>query len=151
MTDYFLDSSAVVKKYVDEPGSDVVRRLLASRDNRLHVAHITLVEVVAALHRRTHRRDIDARTGRTLMDGFRAELPRLAHVITVSPERVEAAAALAATHLLRGHDAVLLAVAAHVNALARAEGCGPVTLVSADAELNVAAEAENLRVLDPTA
>ena len=151
LTDYFLDSSAVVKKYVDEAGSDVVRRLLAGRDNgRFHVAHVTLVEVVAALHRRSRRGDVDARSGGRLIEDFRRELPRFAYVIEVSPTRVEEAAALAARHVLRGYDAVQLSVAMYVNTLALPEGREPITLVSADRALNIAAQAEGLHVLDPT-
>jgi predicted nucleic acid-binding protein len=151
LTDLFLDSSAVVKKYIDEPGSDAVRSMLAQRvGGRFYVAQLALVEVVAALHRRSRRGDLASRTGGRLIAGFRRELPMLARVIEVRPRHIEEAASLASRHLLRGYDAVHLAVALDTNARGVAEGRPPLTLVSADRELNVAAGAEGIEVLDPT-
>ncbi len=74
----------------------------------------------------------------------------LARVIEVRPRHIEEAASLASRHLLRGYDAVHLAVALDTNARGVAEGRPPLTLVSADRELNVAAGAEGIEVLDPT-
>ncbi len=48
MVIYFFDSSALVKQYVDEPGSGWVRHVL-SRFPPTAIAEITAVEVVAAL------------------------------------------------------------------------------------------------------
>ena len=63
---------------------------------------------------------------------------------------LEAAIMLSRRRGLRAYDAVQLAAASEVNLFYIAEGCGPVTLVSADRELNAAATAEGLLVDDPT-
>ena len=47
---YFLDTSALVKRYVTEPGSDQVRRLLR-RKVEIAVARITEAEANAAIAR----------------------------------------------------------------------------------------------------
>jgi uncharacterized protein len=52
------------------------------------------------------------------------------------------------THRLRAYDAVQLAVALEVNRIHQMAG-SPVTLVSADRDLNAAATAEGLTVDDP--
>ena len=52
-------------------------------------------------------------------------------------------------HKLRAYDAVQLAVALDVHRLQEAAGLGPVTLVSSDRDLNIAAAAEGLTVDDP--
>ncbi len=53
MTTYFLDSSAIVKRYVNERGSSWVNALLKSAaGNRFYIARITGAEVVAAITRR---------------------------------------------------------------------------------------------------
>lgn len=50
MASYFFDSSALVKRYATEPGSAWVENLTDPRvDNRINVAAITHVEVVAAI------------------------------------------------------------------------------------------------------
>jgi hypothetical protein len=58
---------------------------------------------------------------------------------------------LAETHGLRGYDAMQLATALEVNTLRIVSGLPPLTLVSADVELNAAAIAEGLTVEDPNA
>ena len=58
---------------------------------------------------------------------------------------------LAEIHGLRGYDAVQLAAACEVNAFYAAHGLRPLTLVSADSELNTAATGEGLPVDDPNA
>ncbi|MCI0389524.1 MAG: hypothetical protein MOB07_12275 [Acidobacteria bacterium] len=57
--------------------------------------------------------------------------------------------ALAELHRLRGYDAVQLATALLVKAGMTASGIGPLTLISADNELNQAAQAEGLLTDDP--
>jgi len=56
----------------------------------------------------------------------------------------------ARAHGLRAYDAVQLAAALEVNRIYQTGGRGPVTLVSADQDLNAAATAEGLAVDDPS-
>jgi len=58
---YFLDASALVKRYVTEKGTPWVTGLLdpAAR-NRLYVARITGVEITAALTRKERRGRLSA-------------------------------------------------------------------------------------------
>ena len=50
---YFFDSSAVVKRYVGELGSPWVNHILdPAQRNRIYLARVSAVEVVAALARR---------------------------------------------------------------------------------------------------
>ncbi len=56
----------------------------------------------------------------------------------------------ARVHGLRAYDAVQLAAALEVHRRHLSAGVGPVTLASADRDLNTAAVAEGLTVEDPT-
>jgi predicted nucleic acid-binding protein len=50
VTDYYLDASAVVKRYADEAGSTWIRRITDPHaQHTILVAEITLAEVAAAL------------------------------------------------------------------------------------------------------
>ena len=50
MSDYYLDASALVKRYVDEVGGTWVRQMTAPRPgDTVLLAEITLAEVAAAL------------------------------------------------------------------------------------------------------
>ncbi|MBT3270181.1 type II toxin-antitoxin system VapC family toxin [Candidatus Poribacteria bacterium] len=52
MPAYYVDSSALVKRYIEEAGSGSVARLLDDPDVVVYVSHIAGAEVVAALTRR---------------------------------------------------------------------------------------------------
>jgi len=64
VTVYFCDSSALVKCYVQEPGSAWMLTLLdPTAGHHLYVASITGVEVIAAVARRVRRGDITTTDG----------------------------------------------------------------------------------------
>jgi hypothetical protein len=53
VTTYYLDTSALVKRYIDEVGSNWVRTLLVqSPPPSLIVVHLAIVEMTSALARR---------------------------------------------------------------------------------------------------
>ncbi len=67
----------------------------------------------------------------------------------MTPELLDEAMRLGNAHSLRAYDAVQLAVALEVNRSHQADGFAPVTLISADRDLNAAAIAEGVTVEDP--
>jgi uncharacterized protein len=111
------------------------------------------------LHRPHHRRRsyLRRRKGKTLtpprassiLRRFRQHLAARYTVIEVTPDLLDDAMRLGNAHALRAYDAVQLAVALEVNRSHQADGFGPITLISADQALNVAATAEGLSVEDP--
>ena len=61
MAGHFVDSSALVKRYVNETGSVWLSGLVAPvAGNDIYIARITTVEVLAALTRRARGRTISA-------------------------------------------------------------------------------------------
>lgn len=124
MTDYLVDSSAFVKDYVEEPGSAVVRR--------------------------ARRGDIAATEADMLVAEFLADVRDTTDVVPLSDLLVDEALALVSLHVLRAYDAVQLATTFAVHRWRAGRRGSAVVLPSADRELNVAAAAEGLEVLDPT-
>ena len=60
MTIYFLDSSALVKRYVPEIGTIWIQALAdPDTSNQLYIAQITWVEVLSALARRQREGSVD--------------------------------------------------------------------------------------------
>jgi len=142
---YFLDSSAVMKRYVQETGTVWVRALTASgTGNFFYLARITDVEVTAALARRRGQPGLSVVQAVAALRQFRRDFGQDYRVVEITIALLQRAAQLADTQALRGYDAVQLAVALDVHARDQA-----LVLVSADAELNAAATAEGLRVEDP--
>ena len=145
MAAYFLDSSAVMKRYVQETGTVWVRALTASgTGNFFYLARITDVEVTAALAQRRGQPGLSVVQAVAALRQFRRDFGQDYRVAEITIALLQRAAQLADTHALRGYGAVQLAVALDVHARDQA-----LALVSADAELNAAATAEGLRVEDP--
>jgi predicted nucleic acid-binding protein len=137
----YLDTSSLVKFYLEEAYTDSVRVWVHSAD-LLATSRLTLPETAAALARRERTGTISAgQRGRTMADLERD----WGEFVAVELDEWRAAS-LAVRRRLRGHDAIQLAAALTVDELA-----GPEALVfsSFDAELNAAARDEGLTVLGP--
>lgn len=150
MAAYFVDSSALVKRYVTEVGSIWVTQLLSpSQGNRIYVASITAVEVVAALTRRERGVQPSLSHYQTSLRQFRSDLKSIYAPVDVTDQVITSAMAIAQSHALRGYDAVQLAVAVAINSERQGANLPTLTLISADNELNQAAHKENLLVENP--
>jgi uncharacterized protein len=138
---WFLDASALVKRYVREPGSDVVRDLVRRR-RRLAAAAVSLVEVPAALWRRARAGDVTAQQARRLAAKLAADLAHVELVEARGP-MLAIAAQLVESHPLRVYDAIQLAAALR---LWRETGIA-LTFACSDRGLLAAARAEGVRPL----
>jgi len=150
MADFFFDTSAIVKRHVNEAGSAWVKSLVrAKAGHTLYFARITAVEVTSAITRRQHKGDISPASAAAILGHFRRHLNQRYRVIELTAALFDNAMLLARKHRLRAYDAVQLAVALEVNRLQQIAGLGPVTLVSSDQALNDAAIAEGFTIDDP--
>jgi predicted nucleic acid-binding protein len=142
---YFLDTSVVVKRYVQEIGTAWVQALAApAAGHSLFLVRITLAETVAAVTLRQRSGQISVQDAATALADFHYDFTHQYVIVEVSAPLVGYAASLARTHALRGYDAVQLPAALVIHSQAPS-----LTLLSADAELNAAAAAERLAVDDP--
>lgn len=149
--DCFLDTSAVVKRYVQEVGSAWVDSLALTGGNVLFVAGITGAEAVSAIVRRGRSGTLTAaQTVKSLAD-FRQDFANAYQILPVTPAVIARAMGIAERHALRGYDAVQLAAALELNAQRLAFGLPALVFVSSDAALNAAASAETLPTDDPNA
>ena len=150
MAAYFLDSSALVKRYAADTGSAWVENLTDPRSgNRIYVAAITHVEVVAAIARKKKGLLLSAVAAAIAIARFENDLQTDLRVFDLTPNVITMAARLAEKHALRGYDAVQLAVALEINAARTARRLTGLMLISSDVELNTAAQSEQLLTDDP--
>ena len=150
MADYFFDTSALVKRHVDETGSKWVRSLIRAKTTyRIYIARITPVEVFAAITRRQHGGDLSAAQAGAMLGHFRRHLDQRYRIIDLTPAIYADAMLKARKRRLRAYDAVQLAAALELRRQHKAAGLAPVTLISADQALNDAALAEGLTLDDP--
>ncbi len=151
MTHFYLDTSAVVKRYLPEIGTTWIRGLTDPATGHIVVlGEITLVEVAAAIaakHRASgsfsrQERD-DALT--LFLQHYHTEY----EVTAIDRTILERAVNLTQNHRLRGYDAVQLATALLTNELLTAAGLSALTFIAADHDLVAAASAEGLDMDDP--
>jgi hypothetical protein len=150
MAVYFLDSSALVKRYVREMGSAWVSGLFdPSLNSDVLIAAITGVEIVAAITRRARGGSITMADATTVINQFRNDLQTDYQIVEITERVINSAMVLAETHGLRGYDAVQLAAGLEVNTICLANSLPSVYFVSADSELKAAAVSEGLNVQNP--
>ncbi|MGH9753280.1 MAG: type II toxin-antitoxin system VapC family toxin [Blastocatellia bacterium] len=150
MATFFFDSSALVKCYIKETGTVWARSLVdAQPPNEIVIAQVTGVEIIAAITRRLRAGATTPTDAAQAISAFRNDFQSGYEVVAVSTSLIEEAMNLAELHGLRGYDAVQLAAATTFEAQMTARGVGPLTLISADNELNQAAQAEGLLTDDP--
>jgi len=147
---YFLDSSSLVKRFARERGSAFVLSLLRpSANNNFYAARITEVEVCAALARREKAMTLSAGQLAKSLRRFQRDIARRFTQVSISESIIASASRLAVKYALRGYDAVQLASALAANRNRILNGLAPLVLISADNELNDAAQAEGLTVENP--
>ncbi len=150
MPAYFFESSAFVKRFAPERGSKFVLGLLRpSASNRFYAARITEVEVCAALIRRQKGKTLSADQAAKALRRLYRDFPRRFTHIAINEDVIIEALRLAETYGLRGYDAVQLSAALKANGERLGRGLLPLILVSADTELNNAAQAEGLTIENP--
>ena len=104
----YVDSSALLKRYVDEPDSDVADSLLRS-DSSLLTARHTIVEV-----RRNLARLVSGRELASARSAFATDLEVLS-IVELDEVTCEAAAQIAEVTGVRSPDAVHLAAAQRIG------------------------------------
>jgi uncharacterized protein len=144
---YFLDTSALVKLYVQEPGTDRLLPLVGNRQNRFAVLTISVVEVRSAIRRRERAGDIDNQAATAILESLKSHLETRFIRQAINDTVIDAALELLDRHALRAYDAVQLAGCIVLCAIA----AGAFTFVCSDRRLLEAASLEQLKVLDPAA
>ncbi len=105
----YLDASALVKRYVQEAGSEAVARLTEDTD-LLGTAAITRVEMAAALAKAVQVRALSREDATLALEVFRKEWPSLVRIQVIEP-LLRRAEEVAWQEGLRGYDATHLAAA----------------------------------------
>ncbi len=139
MTRYF-DASALVKRYVREPGSLTVRRLLAS--GVAASSRLSEVEVSSGIIRRAREGTFTMQRRDQMLAALQHDVPALA-IVEMTPEITAQARALLLRHPLRAGDAVQLASCLYLQQ----QLAQPIPFVAFDGRLVHAARAEGVTVI----
>jgi len=112
---FYLDSSALVKRYTVEAGTGWVRSLCAQPDHIIAVALIGMVEVTAAVAGKLRSGRLDQATADVILDSLKADAVDQYSLLGVDQYAVNEAMELVLRRRLRGYDAVHLASALRLN------------------------------------
>lgn len=146
----FVDTSALVKRYVLETGTTWMRAFAdPAAANVLYLLNLSLVELMSAVARRTRGGFLSASDAALIVAKAQQDFQTDYAVVRLSDADLVRAVALTKVHALRAYDAIQLGVALEMNASRLFVGLPPLILISADQELNAAAIAEGLAVEDP--
>ena len=150
MSRYYLDTSALVKRYVDETGSNWLRTLTAPDQNALlFISRMTIVEVISAFARRLRDGSLTREEFVAARDAFRGDCLDEYRVMPPTLEIVNLACALLERYPLRAYDAIHLSTALDAHEFLSSHSHLSLTFLSADERLNQAAVAEGLPIDNP--
>lgn len=146
MTCYFLDSTAFIKLFVQEAGTEAMIRLMeGTEDNRKLISAGTPLEVYAALKRRERSGGLSAEDSEAARNILRVEAARMVQQ-PLNPAVLEAARQALDRHELSATEALQLGSAV----VAREMFLGmTIVFVCSDLRLAEAATAEHFETLDP--
>jgi uncharacterized protein len=145
---YYLETSALVKLYVYESGTERLLTLTASdAGHRFAILSLAQVELCAAIRRRQRGGEISSRAADELIGTFRRHVEGRFLVQPVTDSVVDVALALVDSYALRGYDAMQLA---GYLVLRSTSGPEEPTLVCADRTLLSAAQTEGCPILNPS-
>ncbi len=150
MTIFFMDSSALVKRYMPEKGTVWIRSLTAgSAMNDIAIAQITPVEMISAIARQYHDTQITLPVFQSFRQLVLHHVQNQYQVLSLSNVIVLQAIQVHERHRLRAYDTVQLTTALELQARLTLSG-RHLTFVSADARLLAAASLEGLITDDPS-
>lgn len=70
----FFDTSALIKFFHEEEGSDVVSELITSQENEIWILEIARIEFFSSLYRRYRNKEINDSQLKEAIEGFEEEL-----------------------------------------------------------------------------
>lgn len=148
MMSVYLDTSALIKLYVEEEGTEqVVEATQDAADGRVIIVDLTPLEARSAIRRREREGDISAADADQVLRQIENDCSMTFLMQPSTSAVMEEAARLIDRHPLRAYDALQLA-----GCLVVRDGMpGPVTFVCADSRLCDAARQEGLEALNPIA
>ena len=153
MGSYFLDTSAIIKRYVDEIGSEWVTAICQPKaEHTITISQITLVEAVAAFCRKAREQQLSQRISKAerdrVIESLRRDARKQYNMVRVIPTIYTQAGELCRTHRLRAYDAMQLACALKTRTTLAPLGIVPI-FVTADINLLNIAQAERLGIENP--
>jgi len=139
----YLDSSALVKRYTKEAGTDFVQSILAT-PGLITTSKLTYPEILSALMRKVRAGEIEKKTLNGIVDKFDKDWHHFL-VLDFHNDLLPVVKMLIEKHPLKAADAIHLSSALWLKLSSKTD----VTFVASDSNLLKAALAEKIQVMNP--
>ena len=155
MATYYFDSSAIVKLYITEPGTDWVTEIFRAKNpdgarlHRITFSKIGIVELSAAIARRYRMQMLSRESQRALYRRFMQDCVHQFRTLSPNNHQIYQAAELVQNYALRGYDAIHLATALAMSNEFITNQLPTITFLSADQQLCQSADEAGLNVRNP--
>jgi predicted nucleic acid-binding protein len=150
MNHYFLDSSALIKRYIIEQGTNWTKSLIQLKtQNLIIISDITQVEVTSGVMRRKREGAINPQIAHGLKTVIENHIVTDYQVIGLSQPIIKRAKDLLEAYPLRAYDAIQLASALESHHSFMQKNLSPIIFLSSDNRLLTTAISEGLLVDNP--
>ena len=148
MVTFYFDTSAIVKRYRKEVGSDILDKIFEFKEHGLAVSFWSLLEFTVAFSAKMRRKELSRDAFNAVISRFLKDVLDTLAVTTVNDELIASATPLAIKHNLPSADCLQLASALNLKkALQPAKE--KLVLVCSDKDLCRAAEKEGIKFINP--
>jgi predicted nucleic acid-binding protein len=144
MQNLFFDTSALVKRYYDEPGTEFVDSLVTDDDTKVVLTSIAVIETVSAFRRKYNRDGISDNLLDDLLASFFEEALSEFLILPTEESLLGNSFELVLEDDLRTLDSLQLSAALSVS-----ENVEDFAFVGADKELVSVAESKGLETINP--
>jgi len=108
---YFFDTSALIKRYHKEKGSETVDSILDGKDNIIVISNLTIIETTSAFARKRNERKISSDELNIVLSKFYADVLEKYIVVNLDSEHFKKSLDFILSENLRTLDSLQLAVA----------------------------------------
>jgi len=145
---FYLDTSALAKRYIQEKGSEVVDELFDRLQDTdfLTISLLAVVELKSVFKRLVKGRLLRETQMAMLLSEFSSDQAVISEVVEVDTSLLEEAALILDRHSLKAGDAIHLACILRFKSVAPAAN---MIVVTSDQELSITCIAEGIEILNP--
>ena len=145
---FYLDTSAIVKRYRNEPGTEAIDRLFGvpQTGTEFYTSFLTTLELTSSILRLVKGGQLGQPRADNVLARYRQDSQGTIQIWPLTDAIVNGAVRVVEQHQLRSGDAIHLATATTIFRLAPAS---ETVLVSSDRELLDSAMQSGMSVLDP--
>jgi len=148
MVTFYFDTSAIIKRYHRETGTEVLDRIFEFKEHEFVTSYWTVLEFMVAFSARARRKELSKSAFNAVISRFLRDVLDRFTITSVNDELIASATPLAAKHALPSADCLHLATVIGLKgALESAKE--KVVLLCSDRDLCKAAQKERIEYINP--